>query len=394
MKEDAIAYRVPPEPHVYPSGVDRKSGIALSGGGSHGAFAAGIVYGFFSRLWSTEQRLPRLALVTGTSTGSLVGGLLTQAYGLYFEGKDPADELERMRTVYTRTTQNQVGVEPKCGILGVGWNLLRKHGVLDVAPLRKLIDQCYDHERMQSAAEHGLVYVCNFIDMVQGQARHYSTKTQASAKPRSREEMIDAIFASCAQPVVMTPAYVRKRWAVDGGVREVIPFREGMRADCTSLLAVALNEPTVDRDAEMVKRFESDVLARIKRGLAVMNDEVARDDERLANMSAYINRARDELLRSGVAAEVVDRALPAEVLPSDIDPAEPGDQDPNEDGLYERSELREMLVCRFSSTKLPEQEKFIPAEMQRLFDWGTKLADQHFETIKGLLAPNGYFTRS
>lgn len=367
-------------------------GIALSGGGSHGAFAAGVIHTVFSELLA-QGRLPHVKIVSGTSTGALVAGLLVQMVGRFKLGKKPEEPLEDLRRLYTETTQSEVGEKPD-GILCVGWNLYRKHGVMDITPLRALIERYYDAEAIAAAAAgpQPVLYSCNFIDMTTGQQRHFSSADKVAA-PCDKARMAPAIFASCAQPVVMTPAYVDGRWATDGGVREVIPFRELMRRSCTHALAVALNEPELDHETKgFLASDKPDPLKLIDRGLTVMNDEVARDDERLARFSAHLNRAKDRLRQRGVAEEIIQAAFSGEILEDDVESPQ-GCRDPMEDGLYNCSELREILLFRFEQRDLAPTDVFVKEKLQEMFDMGVEKAKAALPRVVEALFVGGALTR-
>ncbi|NUP10430.1 MAG: hypothetical protein HOW73_30640 [Polyangiaceae bacterium] len=376
----------------YPAGgcnvPDPKAGIALSGGGSLGAFTAGIVHAAYSRFLDAG-RLPRVSVVSGTSTGSLVAGMLVNLYGRFRLGEDPRRALDDLRKVYTETTQDQVGKRPKT-IFGTAFNLVTKRGVMDIEPLRELVEKHYSHRHFAAALDgpDAVVYSADVINMKTGLPVRYK-----SDDGHSKATMIDAIFASCAQPVVMTPAYIGDDWVVDGGIREVIPFRASLYAGCTHVLAVALNEPRIDPDPKMTPRNQ-DVLARIARGLSVMNDEVARDDERMARLVAYINRAKDELLRRGVARADVDAAFGDGPLPHSDKPLKGREHDAYDDQAYNAARLRELVLFRFEQRHdLPSAEVFDPVEMSKLFDQGVKLAQVHMEWIERSLFAAGDFRR-
>jgi len=365
---------------------DPMAGIALSGGGSYGAFAAGIVHQAFSTFLE-EGKLPRLRIISGTSTGALVAGLLTQLYGRFKKGDAPEKALDDLQRAYTETEQDEVGRKPK-SLPCVVWNLMMHDGVMDIRPLRDLIERSYEEAYMTAAlAEPSpIIYSCNFIDMPSGQQRHFASDDAGGA---AAARMVPAIFASCAQPVVMTPAFVDGYWATDGGVREVIPFREVMHRGCTAVMAVALNEPEIDHVEEgMAEGDDHNPLEMIERGLMVMNDEVARDDERLARVCAYLRRAKDILAHEGVAPSVLEAAFPPGPLEEDIDPA-PGDQDPYDNAHYNHSELRDILLFRFGRQKLPPQDVFTPETLAPMFADGAKAAEENMSAIRELLFVGG-----
>lgn len=368
---------------------DARVGIALSGGGSHGAFTAGIIHTAFSRFLD-QDRLPRVAIVSGTSTGSLVAGLLVNLYGRYRLGEQPRRALDDLEHVYTRTEQEEVGKVPRT-VVGKVANLILKKGVMDIAPLRKLVARYYSERHFEAARSEPdpVVFSADVIDMPSGLPVRYN-----SDAGHPREQMIDAIFASCAQPVVMTPAYIGDRWCVDGGVREVVPFREALYRGCTHVLAIALNEPRIDADGDMTRENDDDIFGRIERGLSVMNDEVARDDERMARMVAYINRVRDALVDQGVSQEILEKAFGEGPLPPDEKPLKKREHDPYDDGAYNSSRLRQIDLFRFEQQKLPSQEAFDPVEMRKLFDQGKKLALEKMGQIESCLFAAGEFRRT
>jgi predicted acylesterase/phospholipase RssA len=368
---------------------ERVVGLALSGGGSHGAFTAGIFHTVYSK-YVEENRLPKLRVVSGTSTGSLVGALIAELYGRYKTKQSPKKALDKLFHLYTMVFQNQVADVPD-GPVGTVWNLFTKGGVADITPLKKLIADNIEPTLMKAAldGDHPTEYVATIVDMVAGHPRGFR-----SSEAADMAIMSEVIFASCAQPVVMTPAYVpfdgQDRWATDGGVREVIPFREAMRPGTTHLCAVALNEASIDPDHTMTETGTTDPFKRIDRGLSVMNDEVARDDERMARAIAYINRARDRLKLAGVPAATIDQALPlGELLPTEGDPTDPNDHDPNDDLIYDEAKLREILFFRFKTQDLPSSMVFMPWTMAPLFSQGKQLALDHMDDIRAFLEADG-----
>ncbi len=381
--------RFPEQPHDLPAEVQAKVGIALSGGGSHGAFTAGIIHKAFST-YLAEGKLPKVALIAGTSTGSLVAALLTQTYGALRKSKSAAEgELAKLKHVYTETRQEEVGILPSGTVCKI-WNLITKGGLMDIEPLKALVQKYYTQELFDLAREKDdkVVYVANVVDMPSGFVEHFF-----SDKGWSEDIMRQAIFASCAQPVVMTPAMITKkskpRWSTDGGVREVIPFREPMDRGCTHVLAVALNEPHIDPASDEVNDDPKDVFGRIDRGLSVMNDEVARDDERMARMAAFLNRGKDLLLREGVDRALVERAFPKE---GPLPYVGAQKRDPYDNKAYNEAVLREILFFRMQqSDDIPDSNVFEPGPLTKMFEWGVELAEKEAVKIREFLFAAGEF---
>jgi predicted patatin/cPLA2 family phospholipase len=108
--------------------------LALSGGGSDGAFGAGILCG-----WSAKGDRPKFKLVTGISTGALIAPIA-------FLGSEYDDVLKR---AYTTITDDDV-LKPR-GILSI----LNSDGLAETDPLFMLLNEWITPEMFNKvAAEH------------------------------------------------------------------------------------------------------------------------------------------------------------------------------------------------------------------------------------------------
>lgn len=106
--------------------------LALSGGGSNGAFGAGIVNG-----WSEAGTRPRFKVVTGISTGALIAPFA-------FLGPDYD---RRLKTVYT-TTRTQDILER----LNIFRILFRGEAFTRTTPLKQLIETHFDADFLKAVA--------------------------------------------------------------------------------------------------------------------------------------------------------------------------------------------------------------------------------------------------
>ena len=111
----------------------RISYLALSGGGSGGAFGAGILAG-----WTVAGTRPTFDVVSGVSTGAL-----TAPFAFLGPTHDPA-----LREVYTSgIAETLVSPRPIMGLAG--------SGLWDPAPLRRLVEHYVTDDMLrQIAAEH------------------------------------------------------------------------------------------------------------------------------------------------------------------------------------------------------------------------------------------------
>ncbi len=114
-----------------PDGCTCYNVLALSGGGAHGAFGAGFLYG-----WTQQGSRPRFKLVTGISTGALIAPLA-------FLGPEYDEELKEMFT--TIKAKNVFRVRNFISWL---WN----ESFADTGPLVKLIEKYADAAALEAIA--------------------------------------------------------------------------------------------------------------------------------------------------------------------------------------------------------------------------------------------------
>ena len=107
--------------------------LALSGGGSDGAFGAGFLYG-----WSETGTRPDFKLVTGISTGALIAPFA-------FLGRDFDQEL---KAVYTTITTEDIMQR-----LNVFRILFRSESLASTDPLKSLVEQHVSMDTLRAVAE-------------------------------------------------------------------------------------------------------------------------------------------------------------------------------------------------------------------------------------------------
>jgi len=109
--------------------------LALSGGGSNGAFGAGLLCG-----WTRHGDRPTFKVVTGISTGALIAPFA-------FIGPEYDDVL---REVYTKVNTSEIATTRNLidGLLG--------EGMADTTPLHHLVDKYVTQEVMEKVARASL----------------------------------------------------------------------------------------------------------------------------------------------------------------------------------------------------------------------------------------------
>jgi len=183
--------------------------LAISGGGSKGAFTAGLING-----WTAAGTRPKFSLVTGVSTGALCAPFV-------FLG--PAYDA-KLKEVYTQySTKDMVTIR---GTL----NTIRNDSAADSAPLRALIAKYIDEAVMQEIAEEyrkgrALYISSTNLDAMRPVVWNIG-KIAASGAPGALDLIHDAMLASASVPVGFPPVMIEveangqryEEMHVDGGV--------------------------------------------------------------------------------------------------------------------------------------------------------------------------------
>ena len=166
--------------------------LAISGGGSDGAFGAGLISG-----WTASGKRPDFDVVTGVSTGAL-----TAPFAFLGPKYD-----EAMKHVYTQTSTKDVAImRPVRGLLG-GDSLASN------VPLAKVIAHYVDENFLQEvAAEHNkgrrLLIGTTNLDAERPVVWDMG-EIASSGHPESLQLFRTVLLASAAIPAVFPPGFVK-----------------------------------------------------------------------------------------------------------------------------------------------------------------------------------------
>ena len=181
-------------------GVREYDVLILSGGGSNGAFGAGVLCG-----WTEAGDRPDFKIVTGVSTGALQA---TPA----FLGPDYDDILREVYTEYnTKDIYNR-----RSPLL-----MLYADALVDTAPLKRLIDRYIDEEVLAAVAAKHKAGHRLFMGTTNVDTREFVIWDMGRIATSGREEALQlyrkVTLASCSLPVVFGPVYFAVK-ADDGNI--------------------------------------------------------------------------------------------------------------------------------------------------------------------------------
>jgi predicted acylesterase/phospholipase RssA len=189
-------------------------GLALSGGGSHGAYGAGVLIG-----WTDAGTRPEFDVVTGISTGALTATAV-------FLGPEQDDTLR----MYTKVTNKDIFKSR--GLLAV----LTEDSMYDAAPLRALIAKQIDEGVLEAVAREHARGRRLYVGTVNLDAQAFTVWNMgfiaSSDRPDKLERYRDVILASASIPVLFPPVYIPvevegesyRQMHVDGGARDMVFF--------------------------------------------------------------------------------------------------------------------------------------------------------------------------
>jgi len=256
--------------------------LVLSGGGSKGAFTAGMV-----QVLIDEASL-QFDLAVGTSTGSLIGG--------------PAllGDTDYLANVYTTISNDDIFDNTLLG------RLFGTPIDASLEPLHQFLVSYYLRDgHLDKLLYRGKTLVVSMVNVRTGKVHFVSSgDVRFNGKPGLRPAtFVRAILASCSEPVFTEPVRVyeeeedsefRKDLFYDGGVKEFLPLEEAIRREARRVYAISTHRLQAaetgwgdDTTPDRVGKLKALIWT-----VSSMLDEVARGDRYRADILFRMNRVR------------------------------------------------------------------------------------------------------
>lgn len=182
--------------------------LTLSGGGTRGAFGAGLLSG-----WTDSGDMPEFDIVTGVSTGAVMATFA-------FLG---GDELEKVKTFYTKMYTEDIYTNSWLSFFGQAY-------LMNPAPLKKLFLNNFNEallNRVATAHAKGRRLYIGTTNIDTGQLIVWDMGAiAASSRSDKYQRFSDIIYASSAMPIFLPPQYISVdvednqyyQMHVDGGI--------------------------------------------------------------------------------------------------------------------------------------------------------------------------------
>ncbi len=337
-----------------------KKALVISGGGSKGAFAVGVIK-------QLVQNFPiDFDMVVGTSTGSLIAPLAAL-------GK--IDDLQKL---YTTITNDDIIIKDNIG------NRLDENSIFDASPLFEKISQIYTDaffdELNTSGKEIYLNTVClqteelvvftNAVNPVQ--SKFYTT-----TKLTNGDHFRKAILASACQPIFMNPVKVNLHVAgearpndqfVDGGVREYAGVQVAIDADAKEIFTILLSA----KNGEVNNTDYTTMFPILEQTIAIFTTDVGKNDLIIPfqynDALKYIDAVKKKMKREGLAMDDINRYFTIQ-----------GKESPFEDKVPLKIHIIQPETALGGGTGGLE---FIPADMKKMLAKGVAAAGDFVASLK------------
>lgn len=257
----------------------KKTALVVSGGGCKGAFAVGVI----KHLFKEYRDAGWFRIVGGTSTGALI----TPIAALMAAPEPTCHEaLNMLEHIYSNVNTPDILKKQNIFKLILRPDCLYRSGPLNNLIYKTLRPEWFDWLREPEAPECYVVYV------------NYQNGKKIVASPRDegmdREKFIKSMLASASVPVVMEATGMDNQICYDGGVRDLLPFGKAIDLGADTIVPIYLDPEEFPESTSQFNRLDKILL----RTLAVLTDEVGRNDGAIA---AQVNRAiqaKEEILKS------------------------------------------------------------------------------------------------
>ncbi|MBA5607566.1 patatin-like phospholipase family protein [Duganella sp. FT3S] len=303
-------------------GIQKKTGLILTGGGARAAYQIGVLQAISEILWEAGWPPARnpFDIICGTSAGAINATALACRADNFSEGVQSLLDVWQHIKVEQVYRADSLGVIRSgarwLSLLSFGW-LLRKwratppQSLLDNTPLVSLLHRMLDLPRLDTVLSEGLLHALAVTASSYSGGEHITFyQTAAEIAPWVRMQRvalqdqigIEHLLASSAIPFIFpaTPLYLggHREYCGDGTMRQIAPISPAIHLGASKVLVVGagrLTEPPRSA-ADGSARYPS--LAQIA-GHAMSSiflDSLAVDIERLERINKTLSLLPEEHL--------------------------------------------------------------------------------------------------
>jgi NTE family protein len=255
--------------------------LVLSGGGSRGAYEAGVLSWLFENVYPKLGDQFEFDIVSGTSVGAIHAAYVAASSGL-----PPAERARnlvetwrnmRFENVLHLSWRDFVGIPLRS--LGLARPRLRggaggdesRGGLVDIGPLEELVRTRIPWARLRANLKDGRpsVLATAVTEVNSGLIRVFLDGPGADTTPWLYDPHVDAtcvsitdlhVRASAAIPFLFPAVLIDRRYYVDGGLRLNTPLSPAVRLQADKILVIGLKKARTKHDH--VEYFKADALTQ------------------------------------------------------------------------------------------------------------------------------------
>ncbi|HEX7754416.1 MAG TPA: patatin-like phospholipase family protein, partial [Niabella sp.] len=335
--------------------------LIISGGGSKGAFAVGVI----KDLITTYQL--HFDTVVGTSTGALIAPLAAM------------QELDTLEHLYTSFTTNDLIEKYNIGARLNQPSLFTANGL--GARIKEIYTDAFYTALLKAGKKIYLTSTC-----LQSQELVVFTTDPAPAtgsyytvqQIQNADHFRRAIMASASQPVFMPPVQVNKNTPgigdpgyqfVDGGVREYAGVGIALDTGATELFTILLSAKNTVPDNEQYNDLFSILLQTVDIFITDVSTNDLYGPKQFINFINYINEAKSTIKNAGVTAQTIKNYFSS--------------QDPAYKNLLERASIKwHIIQPDHPLGGGPGGLEFDPLEMKNMLTIGATTAAAYVASLK------------
>lgn len=287
--------------------------LILSGGGARGAYQVGVLKALGEISHELKVRNP-FKIFTGVSAGAINASFLAAGADNFYE---QTVELEKL---WSELTVERVFRTDAMSLSRIGFKWMSElsmgalmgtpanRALLDTSPLRGLIKDTLDQERIKAMLQEGHLHALAItaldyrssmaVTFVQG---HELLEDWHRSRRRSMKATItsDHIMASAAIPLLFPPIQAEGSYYGDGCVRNLTPLSPAIHLGGTQLFTIGVRRMTHTADDERAMKSSGEPsVARVANAIlnAVLLDGIETDMERLQRVNEFLKKVPKEHL--------------------------------------------------------------------------------------------------
>ena len=229
--------------------------LVLSGGGVKGAYQLGVLQYLF------EKENPAYDILCGVSVGAINAAFLSQ-----FSKEDNEKAIDRLAKLWSEVDNKKIWKKSIFGKLVSLW----RSSVYDSKPLQQWISSTLDVEKVRSSGK-----MLRVVAVSWDTGRVY-VATEGDAFLQRW------VMASSSFPIMLSPIEINGENWTDGGVRQVTPLGEAIRAGATDIDVIMCDNPKIIRPFDSKGRSAMPTLTI--RALEIMVNQIEDNDLKLCGL--------------------------------------------------------------------------------------------------------------